>query len=232
MAPDDTLARLPLADLAARLASGEPLPAGGSAAAALAALGAALVAKSFRRDPGGPDGPGSAGGAHPGAEVYQRGRADELDALRERATELVDEDAHGHQRLRALAGGPAAGTPAEEHRVALEKARQRALEVPFATMELAVGALRLAAVGAPDTDPARAADGVAGALCLRAALDVADVFVRESAARVEDRASREQHLAAAVALATEAGALVDEVRRSSPGASAGAGTGAATGGRP
>jgi formiminotetrahydrofolate cyclodeaminase len=145
------------------LASAEPAPGGGSAAAVAGALGAALVAMVCRvtaaRDPG---------------AASLAGRADEIDAVRRRLTTLAADDARAYAAVIA-----ARRAPAPERAEAVQASLRRATEVP---VELGDATADILAVCADVAASARASTlgdlHVAGLLAhasLRAAVATARV---------------------------------------------------------
>lgn len=191
MAVQPELVNLTLAAFADRLADRATSPAGGCAAAALAACGAGLVSMAFRA---------STGEDFASVAPYMEGRAEELDGLRARALELVDEDAG----VWAAASASDAG----------EEQRAHALEVPFEIAEVALAALRLAAVGAPETGEVVRPDALVGALALWSALEGAAVLVDVNASRLADEEEADQRRAELEAVRAEGSALLAEVQSS------------------
>lgn len=186
------------------LAARSATPGGGSAAAYAAAVGIGLASMAFRF---------STGEKYAAVAAYMSGRAEELDALRARALDLVDRDAGAYDKVSAAYKLPKS-TDAEkaERARAIQKALQGALELPLETMETALSGLRLAAAGAKDANRNVGSDLETGASCLRAGLEGGLANVRVNAASIEDKAWVERRLAAAEAMRAEADRLVDLVR--------------------
>jgi len=189
MSTDSPWSDLPLVDFCDGLADGTAGAAGARAAAVLAATGAALAAGAQRAQPGS-DG-----------SVYAVGRADELDALRERVLERMD-----IQRgvLEKLAG--------ELESEELEKWRKRRVEVVLETVEIAVAALRIAVVGAPETEGEYRSDLAVAAGVLASAAEAVAPEVRRSVAELADAEWGERHRMASDSLRAEAAALLLEVQ--------------------
>lgn len=188
---EPVLASSSLAAFCQKLADRTSTPGGGSLAATLGAAGAGVVSMALRFTTG-------------EQEIYQKGRAEALDGLRERAVGLVDRDAVCFAAVveAASAGGGEA----------LQTALRGALEPAFETMEVCLAALRLAAVGAPESPPELTADCLCGAHSLWAGLEDAYLLVRVNADRIEDAAFVEDHMGAADAMRKEAAKLLVEVR--------------------
>lgn len=148
----------------ARLASGEPTPGGGSAAALMGALGVALAAM--------------VAGLTSGREKYADEQAlieqvlPRAEQLRGRLAALVEEDSAAYRGVTAVFAMPK-GTDAEK--AARADAMQRALvactEAPLATMETALEALRLADRLDGHSNTNAASDLGVAALCLKAAIE-------------------------------------------------------------
>jgi len=190
MPTDLSWSELSLTGFCEGLADGAPGAAGARAAALLVASGAALAAGSQR---GAPEAEGA---------VYAGGRADELDALRDRALGRLDLQREVFAKLERAAEG-----------ADLEKLRRRRVELALETVELAVAALRIAAVGAPSTGGGHGTDLAAAAAVLATAAGAVGPEVRRAVAELEDSEWGERHRIAAEALEAEAEALLGEVRR-------------------
>jgi formiminotetrahydrofolate cyclodeaminase len=204
MSSSSRLVDLSLSAFAAQVASPSPTPGSGSSAAALGAIGAALVSMAFRR---------TAGEGHAAAEVYGTGRADELDLLRERLLELVDIDAESYSKLILAQRQPGDPDHSTQERAArLAEALDGALECPLEIQESALAALRIACVGALDSDPRRDCELELGALALAAACRGVLPVVEVDAGALADRAVAAERTRVARWLASEAERLGGEVR--------------------
>jgi len=189
MSTDSSWSDLSLVEFCDGLADGEPGAAGARAAAVLAAVGAALAAGAQR---GNPDADGS---------VYAVGRADELDALRERVLERTKVQRDIFQKL-------ASGLEGDE----LEKWRKRRVEVVVETVELAVAALRISVVGAPEASGEFRMDLAVAAGVLASAAQAVEPEVRRSVGELTDQEWGKRHGMAADSLRAEAAALLLEVQ--------------------
>jgi len=189
MSTDSPWSDLSLVEFCDGLADGEAGAAGARAAAVLAATGAALAAGAQR---GNPDADGS---------VYAVGRADELDALRERVLERM-------KVQRDIYGKLASGLEGDE----LEKWKQRRVEVVLETVELAVAALRIAVVGAPETSGEFRTDLAVAAGVLASAAHAVEPEVQRSVEQLTDKEWGTRHSMAADSLRAEAVALLLEVQ--------------------
>ncbi|MFN0241390.1 MAG: cyclodeaminase/cyclohydrolase family protein [Planctomycetota bacterium] len=199
-----TLADASLADFAGQLAARTPTPGGGSVAAHLAALGAALAAMACRF---------TSGAKYASCESAMAERAERLDALRVTATGLIDTDSAAYDAVSAAMKLPK-GTDAEKaaRTRAVQQALRGALEVPFRTLETAVAALRLTAAAAPDVNPNLASDCATAGYCLWSAAESARMNVRINAASIQDPEYVEKRSAATRELEREARAHFETVR--------------------
>ncbi|MGA1522790.1 MAG: glutamate formimidoyltransferase [Planctomycetota bacterium] len=160
-------------------ASESPAPGGGSVAALLGALGAALAAMVAN------------------LSAHRRGwddRWQEFSTHAERAKvcqdeliHLVDADTAAFDRVMAAFGLPK-GTESEQQarRAAIEDATRAAAEVPLRTMEVALQALDVARAMAEQGMEASVSDAGVAALCIRSAVLGAGLNVRINAAQLKD----------------------------------------------
>ena len=119
------------------LASGEPTPGGGSAAALAGALGAALAAMVGRLTAGRPK--------YATVDEQMQSAIIEADALRSRLLALVDEDAAAYDQVRAAYRLPKETIEQQATRAAaIQQALQGASRTPLATVEACLAVLRLA----------------------------------------------------------------------------------------
>jgi formiminotetrahydrofolate cyclodeaminase len=195
---------LSLATFTDRLAERTPTPGGGSVAAHLAAMGAALTTMAFRF---------TSGPKFAAVESAMVARVEELERLRHRAGELVDRDTAAYDAVSAAMKLP---KDSDAQKVARGEAMQSALgvalEVPFETLETALAALRLCAAGASDVNPNLASDCATGALCLASACESALMNVKINASSIRDKAYALPKVARGEELRREAGELVESVR--------------------
>ncbi len=180
-----------LKDYLDRLASGEPTPGGGAAAAITGAQGAALVSMVCHLTIGKPR---FATVEATLKEVLQRS-----EALREELLALADADAEAFGRVSAAYRLPKA-TPEEKtaRRVALQEALKAAAQVPLQVMEACLEVMRLAVIAAEKGNPNVVSDAsVAGILAHAGLLGAGDnvnvnlkyikddVFVRDKGAQLD-----------------------------------------------
>lgn len=177
---DEKLVRMSLRDLADETASESPAPGGGSIAAYVGSLGAALgamVANLSAHKKGWDDrwAEFSTWAAH--GQHYK----DEL--LR-----LVDADTRAFNAIMAAFGLPK-GTPDEKtaRYEAIQAATKTAIEVPFRVMETAYASLGMIRAMATDGNPNSVSDAGVGALCVRAAVHGAFLNVRINASGYADK---------------------------------------------
>ncbi len=203
MSPEVRLIDSTLSAFAEQLAARTPTPGGGSQAAYLAASGAALVSMAFRY---------TSGEKFAAVESAMVERAKQLDLVRIRALELVDLDSRAYDGVTAAFALPKTNDSQKSERAAsVQAALKHALEVPFETMQIALSALRLAGVGAPEINKNLASDCAVGAKCLAVAVDGAFLNVKINALAIKDNEYASKKLAAAQAMRVEARELAANV---------------------
>jgi formiminotetrahydrofolate cyclodeaminase len=137
-----SLSDLSARELVARLATHEPIPGGGSAAALAGAMGAALVAMVAELTIGRPD------ATERDAEL--RELRDNANSHRERLLQLADDDANAYDAVvRARRMPREAESDKEQRRQAVDAAMVEAAAVPLQTAQVAAVVLDLAARIAP-----------------------------------------------------------------------------------
>ena len=179
-AAGERLVKMALRDFADETASESPAPGGGSIAAYVGSLGAALgtmVANLSSHKKGWDD---------RWAEFSawaQKGQGYKDGLLR-----LVDADTHAFNAIMAAFGLPK-GTPEEKaaRRRAIQEATKTAIEVPFSVMEVASSSLEVIRAMALEGNPNSVSDAGVGALCVRAAVMGAFLNVKINAAGYEDK---------------------------------------------
>lgn len=184
------LVDMTLTGFAEETASESPAPGGGSIAAYMGALGAALstmVANLSAHKPGWDD------RWKEFSDYAERGHA-----LMTRLLALVDEDTAAFNKIMAVFSMPKA-TPEEKaaRAEALEAATLYATEVPLRTMEASYDVFDYAEAMAREGNPASVSDAAVGALAARAAVVGALLNVRINAAGLKNRENAEKLLARA-----------------------------------
>lgn len=187
-------------------ASESPAPGGGSVAAYMGALGAALgtMVANLSAHKSGWD------------ERWKEfsDAADAGQALMQRLLSLVDEDTAAFNRIKAAMGLPKGTDSEKEQRAAaIEVATLYASQVPLKTARAAAEAFPLLRAMASDGNPASVTDAGVGALAARAAVRGAALNVRINAAGLADRAAADELIASARALEAEAAAAEEEILR-------------------
>lgn len=194
---DDPLVRMDLRAFADETASESPAPGGGSVAAYLGALGAALgtmVANLSSHKRGWDD----------RWEEFSAS-AERGQALKDELLRLVDEDTHAFNRIGAAFRLPKKTAEEKQARTeAIAEATRGAIDVPFQVMQRALEAMEVAAAMAKDGMAASASDAGVAALCARAALRGAMLNVQINAAGFDDEAFVAEKLQAAREMAEEA----------------------------
>jgi glutamate formiminotransferase/formiminotetrahydrofolate cyclodeaminase len=187
-------------------ASETPAPGGGSTAALLGALGAAL------------------GTMVANLSAHKRGWdarwkefsdwADRGQALKAALLRLVDEDTRAYNRVLAAMGMPKA-TEAEKaaRAAALEAANVGAIEVPFRVMEASFATFPLLETMVDQGNPASASDGAVGALAARSAVLGAWLNVRTNVPALKNPGAVQSILERGARMAAEAVEYEDRIRR-------------------
>jgi formiminotetrahydrofolate cyclodeaminase len=203
----DVVAGRTVGGFLAELASSDPTPGGGTAAAVTGAAGAALVAMVARLTVG--------KSGFEAAEPRMREIVDAADQGRAALLELADRDAESFDAVMAAFKLP---KDTDEQKADRSREIQRAMtgaaEVPLRTARTAVSLMELAREVTESGNPASASDGAAAAELLAAAC-------RAAARNVEINVGSIKDVDAASALSGEAGDLVrraDELRDATVGA--------------
>lgn len=181
------LVDMTLTEFAEETASESPAPGGGSIAAYMGALGAALstmVANLSAHKPGWDD------RWKEFSDYAERGHA-----LMTKLLALVDEDTAAFNKIMAVFSMPKS-TPEEKaaRAEALETATLYATEVPLRTMEASYNVFDYAEAMAREGNPASVSDAAVGALAARAAVVGALLNVRINAAGLKNRENAEKLL--------------------------------------
>ena len=200
----EKLVRMTLKDFASLAASEAPAPGGGSVAAYMGALGAALatmVANLSAHKRGWDD------RWKEFSDIAERGQA-----LVAELTALVDEDTAAFDAIMSAFSLPKESAEEKAARAAaIEAATLNAASVPLRTMEAALKGLPLALEVAQKGLSASASDAGVAALASLAAVRGAALNVRINAAGLKDRSAAEPLLARAAAIELEAQSLQDAV---------------------
>lgn len=203
--PEDTrLVEMPLARFTGETASESAAPGGGSVAAAVGALGAAL------------------GTMVANLSSHRRGwdeRWEEFSTWAERGQEqvatllrLVDEDTRAFEAVMACFGMPK-GTDEEKaaRKAATRDATRRATEVPFRVMETALASMEVIKAMAEVGQETSASDAGVGALCARTAVMGAYLNVKINAAQLKGDDVAEDLVRRGAELQRQAQALETEI---------------------
>lgn len=169
-------------DFLEALASGTATPGGGSAAAHVGALGAALVGMVARLTTGKKK--------YADVEADMKAIAEQADSLRSRLVAAVAHDAQAFEAVMDALKLPKDSDDQKETRaVALEAAIHGAAEVPLEVCRLAVEVLGLAALVAELGNVNASSDAGAAASMARASLEAAGMNVRINANSASDEAA-------------------------------------------
>jgi len=181
-AEDQKLARFTVAGFVDETASESPAPGGGSVAALVGAMGAALgtmVANLSSHKPGWDD----------RWEEFSRW-AERGQQLKDQLVRLMDDDTRAFNQVMLALGMPK-GTADEKasRKAALDQANRGAIAAPFRVMQVAAASFDLLEAMAKSGNPASVSDAGVGALCARAAVRGAWLNVRINLPGLADRAS-------------------------------------------
>lgn len=189
-AAEGQLVKMNLREFANETASESVAPGGGSTAAYVGALGvslATMVANLSSHKRGWDE-----------RWAYFSEWAEKGQQLKDALLKLVDEDTNAYNSILEAFRLPK-GTEAEKliRHEAIQAATQRAMEVPFQTLKLAVESLDIIKAMAENGNPNSATDAGVGALCARAAAYGAYLNVKTNIPGLEDKNYGEQILQAA-----------------------------------
>jgi glutamate formiminotransferase/formiminotetrahydrofolate cyclodeaminase len=198
------LVRMSLADFAAETASESPAPGGGSIAAYVGALGAALgtmVANLSSHKRGWDE------RWQEFSEWAEQGQRHTQELLR-----LVDEDTHAFTEVMNAFGLPKS-TDAEKaaRREVIQAATKHATEIPFQVMEAALASMTVIRAMAETGQETSVSDAGVGALCARTAVMGAYLNVRINAAQLLDKAFAADIVARGADIERQAQALETEI---------------------
>ncbi|MCP3920049.1 MAG: glutamate formimidoyltransferase [bacterium] len=185
------LVDLTLSGFVLETASESPAPGGGSVAAALGALGAALgtmVANLSSHKRGWDE------RWDEFSEWAERGKAAQTELLA-----LVDRDTEAFNAIMAAWRSDPA-----DREAAIEAATKQAIDVPLRVMEVALASMDVLEGMAREGLEASVSDAGVGALCARSAVLGAHLNVRINAKDLKDAAAREQYLGRGVELEAQA----------------------------
>lgn len=181
------LVQMSLAAFADETASESPAPGGGSIAAYVGTLGAALA------------------GMVANLSSHKRGWderweefsdwAEKAESIKARLLTLVDEDTKAFNKIMESFGLPKSNEEEKAARTkAIQEATKYAIEVPFKVMETALEAMPVAKAMAETGNPNSVTDAGVGALCIRTAVIGAYLNVKVNASGCEDVAYTERIL--------------------------------------
>ena len=194
---DKALVKMTVKGFAEETSRESPAPGGGSVAAYMGALGAALgtmVANLSSHKPGWDD----------RWEEFSRW-ADKGQALSDELLVLVDEDTRAFNKIMEAFGLPKKTDEDKRLRSeAIQAATLFATQVPLQTMQAAFGAFELCQAMAEFGNPNSDSDAGVGALAARAAVLGAGLNVKINAASLKDREAAEKMIAEAEQLIAEA----------------------------
>ena len=181
-----------------------PAPGGGSVAALMGSLGAALATMVANLTVGKK--------GYEGAWADLAAMAERGQALKDRLARAVDEDTDAFNRVMEAMRLPK-GTPEQqaERSRAVDAANKAAADVPLQTARLCLEAIELADLAAKQGNRNSASDAGVAALASRAGVEGAALNVRINLAGIADEAFKASAATAAAALEADARRLCDAV---------------------
>lgn len=178
---DERLTELSCEEFAERVAARSSVPGGGGVAALVGALGAALCSMAGAFTAGKP--------RYVAVDADVRRIMDEVEDIRFRLLELVEEDALGFEPVTAAHARPADDP---DRPAAIERATEGACMAPLAMMGECCRAVPLLEEMARICSPLLISDVACGALLVRAALETASVNVYVNTSALSDRLMAER----------------------------------------
>jgi glutamate formiminotransferase/formiminotetrahydrofolate cyclodeaminase len=201
---EEALVNTSLKAFAAQTASESPAPGGGSIAAYVGSLGAALgtmVANLSSH---------KKGWDHQWQQFSQW--AEQGQQYQQQLLRLVDEDTQAFNAIMQAMALPKNSPAEKENRsLGIQKATRVAMEVPYRVMEIGLAAMPLLKAMAEAGNPNSVSDAGVGALCLRTAVLGALMNVRINASGLEDGEYKSQLLQKANTIASEVVAYETEI---------------------
>ncbi len=198
------LVNLSIKQFVEETASESPAPGGGSIAATMGAMGAALATmvanlSSHKR------------GWDERWEEFSDW-AEKGKAFHVRLLQLVDEDTDAFNELMLTFGMPKGSDQEKEVRAnAIQSATQRAIKVPLEVMQVALDSMEVTKAMAEIGNPNSISDAGVGALSARSAVLGAQLNVRINCSSLEDKEFAERALARATLLGVQAETMEKEI---------------------
>lgn len=186
------------------LASGEPTPGGGSAAALAGALASGLAAMVGRLTAGRPK--------YASVDAQMQQVISEADTLRDALLRLVADDAAAYEQVRLAYRLPKETAEQQTLRAtAIQQALQGASRTPLATVDACLAVLRLAEQAVASGNRNASTDGAVGALLAHAGLRGAVLNVRVNLGGIEDTAFVAASEDAAASALAEADTILERI---------------------
>jgi glutamate formiminotransferase/formiminotetrahydrofolate cyclodeaminase len=203
-APSAPLMSMTAARFVDEVSTESPAPGGGSVAALMGSLGAALATMVANLTVGKK--------GYEGAWAELAGMAERGQALKDQLARAVDEDTDAFNRVLEAMRLPK-GTPAQEaeRSRAIEAANKAAADVPLQTARLCLEAIGLADLAAQKGNRNSASDAGVAALAARAGVEGAALNVRINLGGITDEAFKASAATAADELEADARRLCDAV---------------------
>lgn len=170
--------KLPIESFLDLLASGQPTPGGGSTAALVGAMGAALVSMVARLTVG--------RDKYAKAQDEMTQLLEESEALREQLTEAMQQDIKVYGKVMTAYALPRQGAGKSTRDSAIQAALREATEAPLACMQLSLKVIPLARRAVEIGNASAIADAGVAAIVAHAALRGAALNVFTNCAALED----------------------------------------------
>lgn len=200
------LVGLDLKSFADLTASEAPAPGGGSIAAYVGALGAALGAMVANLSAG------KRGWEH--RLKHFSGYAEKAQSIKKELLHLVDEDTHAFNKIMEAFRLPKGSSAEKSARsTAIQEATIYATKVPLRTMEVALNIIPIARAMAKNGNPNAVTDAGVAALCAKTAVQGAWLNVKINAKDIKDAQVKKAILEEAVTMAKKADSAVAGVLR-------------------
>ncbi|HEU4707919.1 MAG TPA: cyclodeaminase/cyclohydrolase family protein [Methylophilaceae bacterium] len=171
--------KLPVENFLDLLAAAQPTPGGGSTAALIGAMGAALVSMVARLT--------ISKDKHAQAHEEMTALLEESEALREQLTETMQQDIKAYNKVMAAYAQPSQGAGKAARNTDIQAALKEATEVPLACVRLALQLLPMAARAIEIGNPNAVADAGVASIAAYAALRGAALNVFTNCSLIDDK---------------------------------------------
>ena len=172
--------RLPVEQFLDLLAAAQPTPGGGSAAALIGAMGAALISMMARLTVG--------KDKYAADHEEMAALLEQSEALREQLTEAMQQDIKAYNKVMSAYALPSQGVDKAKRNTAIQAAFREATEAPLTCIRLSLQVIPLARYAVQAGNANAIADAAVAAITAYAALRGAALNVITNCAAIEDQA--------------------------------------------